>query len=276
MKKPLLFFFVCLISCSNGIKTNKYIQPSSNVLKDRIICPPGFERVKTSEGSFARYLRNLPLKPHGAKVHLYNGKVKPLQNFHVAVIDISLGKKDLQQCADAIMRLKAEYHFNKNQYDKIHFRFTSGHECSFTAWAQGYRPVVNGNNVYFRRSKEEDWSYESFLKYMETIFMYCGSYSLSKELEKVENPKNILPGDVFIEGGFPGHAVVVLDVADNKNKGQKVFLLAQSYMPAQDIHVLKNPKALEDGNPWYDVDTTSTLVTPEWEFTWDMLMRFNE
>ena len=48
-------------------------------------------------------------------------------------------------------------------------------------------------------------------------------------------------GDVFIKGGFPGHAVVVLDMAENDRTGQRVFLLAQSYMPAQDIHIMKNP-----------------------------------
>ncbi|MGL4398136.1 MAG: DUF4846 domain-containing protein [Hyphomicrobium sp.] len=35
-------------------------------------------------------------------------------------------------------------------------------------------------------------------------------------------------------------------------------------MPAQDIHILKNP-ANGDGSPWY-TPPTGVLVTPEWTF----------
>ena len=53
--------------------------------------------------------------------------------------------------------------------------------------------------------------------------------------------ENIEIGDVFIQGGFPGHAIIVVDLAENE-VGEKCFLVAQSYMPAQEIHVLKNFK----------------------------------
>lgn len=49
-------------------------------------------------------------------------------------------------------------------------------------------------------------------------------------------------------------------------------MLAQSYMPAQDIHILKNPSRGEI--PWYDVDFGSKLVTPEWVFDRGALRRF--
>jgi hypothetical protein len=76
--------------------------------------------------------------------------------------------------------------------------------------------------------------------------------------------KNISIGDVFIIGGSPGHAVIVVDVATNKN-GKKVFLLAQSYMPAQETQILKN---FNDASlsPWYSADITDKLRTPEWTF----------
>lgn len=35
---------------------------------------------------------------------LYNGSQKPNQSVHYAVFDIDVGKEDLQQCADAVMR----------------------------------------------------------------------------------------------------------------------------------------------------------------------------
>ena len=78
---------------------------------------------------------------------------------------------------------------------------------------------------------------------------------------------------MFIKGGFPGHAVLVADVAENAQTGEKRFLLVQSYMPAQEIHVLKNPPAA-DGSPWYPAAFEGDLVTPEWRFAAGSLRRW--
>jgi hypothetical protein len=94
----------------------------------------------------------------------------------------------------------------------------------------------------------------------------CGSASLAKQLKPVAHFSDILPGDVLIRGGFPGHAEIVMDVAGNK-KGEKIFMLAQSYMPAQDIHILVNPVKNEI-TPWYSInDTEDDIITPEYIFT---------
>ena len=108
---------------------------------------------------------------------------------------------------------------------------------------------------------------------MNTIFNYAGTSSLSKELKKVSDISDIKIGDVFIVGGFPGHAVLVIDVCVNSVSGEKLFLIQQSYMPAQDIHILKNlNNAIQ--SPWYSVRFASDLETPEWTFSKDQLMRF--
>lgn len=99
-------------------------------------------------------------------------------------------------------------------------------------------------------------------------------YIYPKELKKVPL-EEIKIGDVLIEGGSPGHCVIVVDMAENKDTGEKIFLLAQSYMPAQDIHILKNSKK-GDGNPWYSTDFGETLITPEWEFNREDLKRFED
>ena len=44
-------------------------------------------------------------------------------------------------------------------------------------------------------------------------------------------------------------------------------------MPAQDMHVLRNPAAGND-NPWYGLDFGETLRTPEWTFKSTDLQRF--
>jgi len=53
-----------------------------------------------------------------------------------------------------------------------------------------------------------------------------------------------------------------MDVAVNK-EGKKIFMLAQSYMPAQDIHVLVNPQD-ENLSPWYQIE--EEIVSPEYVF----------
>ena len=106
---------------------------------------------------------------------------------------------------------------------------------------------------------------------METVFRYAGSKSLADELAPA-SVRDIRPGDVFVQGGFPGHAVLVVDAAARPD-GRRVFVLAQSYMPAQEIHILKDPGA---GDAWFAVSPGERLETPEWAFPPDSLRRFPE
>ncbi len=233
-----------------------------------------YVRKEFSKTSFASYLRHLSLKEQNTPVKLYNGKLKNYQDVHYRVINISVGKRDLQQCADAIMRLRAEYLFQTNQKDKIKFNYTSGDAAIYDKWKAGYRPSIKGNKVSWSLKSKADTTYSNFLKYMENVFMYAGSASLSKEL-KPKNIANIEIGDIFIQGGFPGHAVLVIDVATNLETNKKIFLLAQSYMPAQDIHILKNFNS-ENLSPWYEIptDKNEKINTPEWTFQQSDLMSF--
>jgi hypothetical protein len=234
--------------------------------------PAGFVRPAYAANSFGHYLQNLPLKPADSPVHLFDGRLKPRQSAHAAVVDMDTGDRDLQQCADAIMRLRAEYLFAQKMYDEIHFNLTNGFKMEYAKWRQGYRVKVEGNKTEWYPTNTPSTSYESFRQYLDFVFMYAGTLSLSKEL----NPKAIKDlaiGDVFIQGGSPGHAVIVVDVAVNESTGEKVFLLAQSYMPAQEIHVLKNPNDV-GLSPWFSPDFGKELVTPEWTFRQEMLMQF--
>jgi hypothetical protein len=244
---------------------------AGNMLLNRIPVPEGYERTKTEKGSFPDWLRHLPLKTGNPEVLLYNGEQKHNQSAQFAVLNIDVGKEDLQQCADAVMRLKSEYHFSKKEKEKIHFKFTSGDNAEYSKWAEGYRPSIKGNKVSWIKSATKDNSYTSFKAYLRQVFMYAGSSSLSKEMQPIELTQ-MQAGDVFIRGGFPGHAVIVLDMAVNPLNGKKIFMLAQSYMPAQDIHILKNPTVAN--TPWYPLDFKESFETPEWTFEQTDLKRF--
>ena len=98
MKRTTYIFLLILIlfeSCSQGTKQEKksenkkmtvnvdssnqpivqqkIINASGSTIKKRILPPPGFSRISVNDSSFAKYLRNLPLKPHGSEVLLYDG-----------------------------------------------------------------------------------------------------------------------------------------------------------------------------------------------------------
>ena len=255
----------------NPIPEAIFINPEGQTIKTRFLLPTGFTRSNSSENSYEAYLQNLPLHPHGAKVHYYNGQEK-YNDVYEAVINMDVGKRDLQQCADAIMRLRAEHLYAQKDYANIHFNFVSGDRIDYDKWRKGYRVKVSGNKVSWVKSAAASDDYKSFRKYMTIIFSYAGTLSLAKELKPV-SIKNIQIGDVFIQGGSPGHAVIVVDVVEHKKTGERRFLLAQSYMPAQEIHVLKN-LANTDGSPWYSNLLESDVGTPEWGFNVKDLRRF--
>jgi len=235
--------------------------------------PDGFKRLQVKEQSFASYLRHLSLKPIGTKVKYFNGNNKPNQDFHFRIIDLDIGSKNLQQCADAVMRLRAEYFYSIGEVESIHFNFTSGDTAEYTYWIQGYRPQVKNNKVSWIKNNQPEQNYVNFREYLDTVFMYSGSYSLKKEMIHVSDLKAIEIGNVFIQGGFPGHAIIVIDIARSVTKEKIAILIAQSYMPAQDIHILINEND-PDSSPWYIVGQTDKLYTPEWIFDWSDLYKF--
>lgn len=253
---------------------NEIINPDGQILLTRILPPRGFQRNKSAENSFSFYLRHLPLKPHNSEVRLYNEQTKTNFGIYEAVVDLDIGTKDLHQCADAIMRLRAEYLWNIKQYDKIHFNFTNGFRCDYTEWMKGKRIVINGNSTSWEQTADSSNTYANFWNYMEIVFSYAGTLSLSEELEPV-SIEDIQIGDVFIQGGLPGHAVIVMDMAINDTTQERIFLLAQSYMPAQEIQILKNPND-DTISPWYSTDFSEKMVTPEWVFKKSDLKRFEE
>lgn len=198
--------------------------------------PGGYKRI--SGDNFAQWLRNIDLKGDNT-VYLFDGRPKGNQDAQYAVLDIDVPNRDLQQCADAVMRLRAEYQLAEGDADKIIFYDNEGTE--------------------YRYSEGQD-----FGKYLLRVFGMCGTASLSKQMHSKAYGNDIKPGDVLIRGGFPGHAVMVMDVARNKN-GSTIYMLSQSYMPAQNIHILKNPKNSEL-SPWFEVNDDDLISTPEYTF----------
>lgn len=230
-------------------------KPSMKQVSD-IPLPAGFVRVPVTEKSFAGFLRNLPLRLNPT-VYLYNHQPKANQQLHYAVINISTGEKDLQQCADAIMRMRAEYFYGRQQYDSIRFLKNQKEYFVFSSYMHTHAGE--------RRNM--------FMQFMEQVFVHCGTYSLEQQLKRVSNFSDMQVGDVLIKGGAPGHAELVVDMAINPETGAKIYLLAEGYMPAQDIHVLLNTHNPALG-PWHMVTGERTVVTASWVFLASQLRKW--
>jgi hypothetical protein len=219
--------------------------------------PDGYTREKADSQSFEFYLRNLSLDTIDNTIYAFNGSVVSKRGYHYAIIKMDIGTQDLQQCADAIMRLRSEYLYGLKLFDQIHFNFLS-----------------DGKPRYFKDYCKGDYSYRKFRKYMDYIFSYANTSSLSNELQEVGKIDDMKIGDVFIQKGSPiGHAVIVVDMAIEEKTRKNIFLLAESYMPAQSIHILSNLNN-KDLDPWYSVDFEDPLQLPTWTFYKNNLRRF--
>ncbi|UIR57768.1 DUF4846 domain-containing protein [Sphingobacterium sp. SRCM116780] len=275
MKKLyLIFISLTLINCTSSSSQDKskdkpeqlrfvdgynmdLVHAQGKTIKDRFLPPTGYERESYKEKEFGYFLEHLPLKPIQDLVTYYNGRTKERRDIYASVIDLPIGKRDLHQCADAVMRLRADYLYQNKRYDEIHFDLLSDGKPKY------YKQFVNG-----------DYSYPKYWKYLEYIFSYANTASLHDELTTIKSLEDVHIGDTFVQKGNPiGHAIIVVDMVVNPENGQKLVLMAQSYMPAQELQIINNPinKSL---SPWY-VLSGEVIRTPEWKFYPENLKTWN-
>jgi len=200
------FLFISCTSNNPGVRIDpgnftRRPQISFQTIK-AIPVPGGYERVALAQGSFGEWLAKITVKKDGL-VYLFDGSLKKNQTAQFAVLDVPIGKKDLLLCADAVIRLRAEYLFHYKRYEEIFFKDNNG---------KSYAWEGSGNQ-------------QNFDNYLENVFSQCGTASLEKQLKPVNDWREMQPGDVFIKGGFPGHAMIVIDAAINTT-GNKIFMLA--------------------------------------------------
>lgn len=253
------------------IASTELVNKEGVTIKDRVDVPDGFKRVIYTEGSYQEYLRRYKLKPYGSKIINYDDSEYFWQQGHIGILEIPVPKNGLQQCADALIRIRSEYLWDTNRKDEIGFNFTSGHYCSWKKYAEGYRPKINGSKVSFHKTAQKDTSKENFYNYLNLIYMYSGTLSLYNELESID-AKDLQIGDMLIKGGSPGHIVMICDEAINA-QGEKRYLLFQGNTPAQSVHLVKN---LEDTDisPWYTLKKDAVIPVSNYTFYNSKFVRF--
>lgn len=241
-------------------------------LEQRFAPPPGFTRVELGAGSFGAWLRRLPLEPPGTPVRSYaGGIIQPASSPSVAaVVALDVGDADLQQCADAVMRLHGEWRWSQGARDQS-YRAASGLKLEFQRWARGERLVAKGASLSWVPRGRAGADHGSFRQFMDAVFAWTNTVALARQAEP-SSYSALRPGDFVVQGGNPGHSVLILDVARAADGRQQV-LLGQSYMPAQSFHVLKRA-----GSAWFAIAPDQALQTPFWPkpFTWTQLRRLDK
>ena len=234
--------------------------------------PDGYERIDVEQGSFAAFLRGLPVRTDRFQVLSYAGE--PISAPAASVIRLDVGDENLQQCADSLIRLHAEWLWSRGRSEEIGYHFTSGDLSTWSDWKDGERFVVRGASVERRKGPARDDTHETFRAYLSHLFTYAGTRSLRRDANPVDE---IQPGDFFVAPGSPGHAVMVLDVAVN-DEGERIALLGQGFMPAQEFHVIEGHKEAVLDEVWWPLPSEGeTLDTPSWEpFPRSSVLRFED
>jgi hypothetical protein len=259
MRHDSLFILLLIfLSCGNASVSNvQQLNASTKIVHDTL---------KYDANSWQYFLQHLSILDQ--PIIDYRGKQISYQQKHVGIIPYDVGSSDLQQCADALMRLRAEYLFQQKRYDEIGFHFVSGNYYSWNDYCKGLRPVAKGNGIKFVSSSPSLKNHESLRKYLDIVYNYASTISLSKEL-KTANDFGI--GTIVIHAGSPGHCFIIIDEAIDK-AGENVYKLVEGYTPAQSIYVLRNLN--EEGiSPWYHLKK-GVIETASYRFDEYKLGRF--
>ena len=223
MKTLIIFAVTLIVMGCNGNTSTKTI--ANTVIAESLDT--------ISEGGLSDwelFIKHFPRKK-STVVRDYAGNV--IKEHSLGVLNTRV--TSVQQCADAAIRLRAEFLYSRKEYNKIKFKLTSGLEVPFSKWALGYRVKVNGNRATLIKTQStNDYSRNNFEEYLKVIMTYAGSASLSRDLLHSNVPPKI--GDLLVLGGYPGHVVIIID--KKQKNGINYYLFANSWIPAQDIEIV--------------------------------------
>lgn len=248
----ITWFLILLIPLRDSQSIRKPVyngQPAPPRQLRELVYPPD---------SWEFFLQHLPTEDK--PIVDFNGNLVSNQGKHVAILPFDVGHTDLQQCADALIRIRAEYLFRKKLYPSIGFHFISGSFYSYSNYLKGMRPVLKGRGMIFKLAATTSViTHGSLRKYLDIVYAYANTVSLCNELKYTNRLET---GTIIIFPGNPGHCCMIFDAAVSE-KSDTVFKILEGYMPAQSIYVLSNPYE-PDWNPWYhlgkgEISTSSCI-----------------
>ena len=131
-------------------------------------------------------------------VRAYDGRVlhAATDSRIAGVVALDVSPADLQQCADSVMRLHAEWLWSKGERN-MSYRAAAGLALPWSRWSRGERIVPSGANIQWVPAGKPVSDHAAFRKYLDAVFAWANTVSLEKQAKPVE-PDQIRAGDFFI------------------------------------------------------------------------------
>ncbi|MDR2362198.1 MAG: DUF4846 domain-containing protein [Prevotellaceae bacterium] len=235
------------------------IRPHKGAVVARFKTPESFVRTDAKEHSFTLFLRSLPLFPEGTPVRDYANKPVEITDEKpgtAAILDIETGTRNWQCTVQSLMRIWAEYLFERQQFSAIRFHIRNGRAVPYRQWAQGMNITVD-NRAYWTKTPYNPQQYRTFRRYLDFIFQYSDFQTVRHDIDSV-SLGDLSPGDLLLRDDF---AMMVLDMAVNRDTGEKVVLLVSGGAPAQSIRILQNIIPGEPPCAWFKVGEQGMINT---------------
>ncbi|MBN1408861.1 MAG: hypothetical protein JW956_13775 [Calditrichaceae bacterium] len=243
-----------------------------DIIIERFSPPTGFQRIPADSNSFAFWLRQMPLLPEGSPVKDFKNRIfkKSTDSTVASVVAYDIKGRNLDQCMDILLRFRAEFLVDNHRKNEIQFPLPDGLMLGWVDWAEGIRPEFKGAHFYLEKTAEPDSSDRSFKRYLNTIFEYSSTQAFYHYYKNI-NPDSLQIGDFVVKKGSKGHAVMIVDLACDKN-GNFVALIGQGDTPACQFYLLN----YKMGNSWFPIDTAKEILPLpiKKEMRWKGLRRF--
>lgn len=235
--------------------------------------PAGYKRIKIEQNSFAGYIRSLPVLTDSVNVMDFRNRIwkKTEDSTLAGVVPVNISGQRLWQCMDILIRFHVDYLAKKGSYE-MNYPLPDGTKLSWSEWKEGIRPVFKGMHFKKISKVKRDSSHTNFKKYLNTIFEYSGTQSFWHYYPDIDL-KDIQPADFIVKKGKNGHAVLIIDIAENM-MGEKIALIGQGDTPACQFYILKQSNA----NPWFKIDPQLTYpnLPIKKKMLWEGLRRFTD
>lgn len=213
-----------------------------------ISTPEGYTRINYNESTFSGWIQNLKTK-YNRELIDYRGRELSRQYSVMAVVEMELlFEEDLEQCADYCMRFWAEYHITSKKTEKL-FLYN-----------------YSGKKEYYKSDK-------NMKKFLRTHFANSNSYSIKMGATPI-NENQIMPGDMIVQNsnGGIGHVSMIMDECIN-SKGEKLYLIGFSFMPAQEFHIERAENSYGQ-NGWFTLKGYYKFLKERLDFGKPVLRRF--
>src|SRR6185503_823612 len=138
--------------------------------------------------------------PEGTPVRSHRGGIilPADHNNLAAVVAIDVGAQDLQQCADSVIRLHAEWRWSQGKRDQ-RYRAADRTEMPFERWARGERIVPHGTSIEWGPpSKRPDAGHAAFRAYLDAVFGWTNTVALARDTVPLALA-DLHPGDFVVQ-----------------------------------------------------------------------------